>query len=192
VKNLVIMTFTEILEVSHPGMLEYEAFAADGASLSLPGLGLKPAVADAETGPQLQDRLLSIVREFTGKVEVQADEQGDIGPIDFGTISAFARVVEGNQYIRLYCPILQDIEVSSTLLTRLNELNCINGYMHVCHLNDCITAVSDLPAIPLQMNHVTVGLCNFLELADEFASELVSEFGNTSTIDFDNSSGAFH
>ncbi len=182
---LTIRTFTEVLAVSHPGMLQYEAFSRDGTSLLIPELGLIPVICsnDASENPKLSEQLLGAITELTGVGGWSFDDQGDIGPIGYGSIKAFARIVEESPYVRFYVPAVEDVEETPQLLSKLNTLNCVHGHMHMCLMNNCIMAVSDVLVSPFSINYVAAALGNFLQVADEFAIELVAEFGDASSLE---------
>jgi hypothetical protein len=177
--NVTVATFTDVYRVSEPDGLLYEAFFPTGDSLSLPDLGLKPLITtrDNSQNPQLRSQLLEIIKEITETSTFAYDSDGDIGPIRFGCVNAFVRLVEDQPYMRLYAPVLDDVDQSPELLSRINELNCSHGFLHLCVLNDCLTVVSDVLIAPFLTRYVAQGLGNFLQLADEFASELREEFG---------------
>lgn len=177
--NVTVATFTDVLGVAEPDGLVYEAFYASGDSLSLPQLGLKPLISehDNSQNPQLRLQLLGIVKELTGIDTFEFDDVGDLGPIKFGCVTAFVRLVENEPYLRLYAPVLDDVDQSPELLSRINELNCTHGFLHLCILNDCVTIVSDILIAPFLVSYVAYGMGNFLQLSDQFASELREEFG---------------
>ena len=179
--TLVVRTFAEVFDTAHPDFLEYEAYDSDGDSLFISELGLTPAIActDASQNPKLPEQLLAAIGELTGVGGWSYDGQGDIGPIGFGSIKAYARVVEQSPYVRFYVPAVADVETTPQLLTKLNELNCVHGHMHMCLLNNCITAVSDVLVSPFNVNYVAAALGNFLQVADEFSIELQEEFGSS-------------
>jgi len=177
--NVTVATFMDVLGVVEPDGLVYEAFYPNGDSLSLPQLGLKPLISEQDNSknPQLRLQLLNIIKELTGIDTFAYDDDGDLGPINFGRITAFARLVEDDAYIRFYCPIIDDAEQTPALLERLNELNCVYGHLHFCLLNGCVTGVSDVLIAPFLTSYVAHGLGNFLQICDEFGSELREEFG---------------
>lgn len=177
--NVTVATFTDALGVAEPDGLVYEAFYSCGDSLSLPNLGLKPLITTRANSqnPQLRSQLLGIIKELTCIDTFAYDADNDIGPISYGCVSAFARLVEDQPYLRLYAPVLDHVDQSPELLSRINELNCTHGFLHLCVLNDCLTVVSDILIAPFLTRYVAQGLANFMQLADQFASELREEFG---------------
>ena len=177
--DVTVKTLIDVFCVVVPDGLEYEGYYASGDSLSIPQLGLQPLITTRENSqnPQLRAQLLGIIKELTCIDTFAYDADGDIGPISYGCVTAFARLVEDEPYVRLYAPVLDEVQESQELLSRINELNCTHGFLHLCILNDCLTVVSDVLIAPFLTRYVAQGLANFLQLADEFSSELREEFG---------------
>lgn len=178
--GLVVRTFTEVFSATHPEMLQYEAFEVTGDSLPLPDFGVKVAITctDASQNPKLPQLLLDVLSELTGVRGWTFDDVGDVGPISFGNVKAFGRLVEQSPYIRFYCPVIHDIEENAAVLSKLNELNCIYGHAHFCLLNGAITCVSDVLVSPFHTSYVASGLANFLQVADELSGELIEGFSS--------------
>lgn len=177
--TVTIATFTDVFGVVEPDGLAYEAFHPNGDSLSLRQIGLKPLITTRNNSqnPYLRSQLLGIIKELTCIDTFAYDADDDIGPINFGCVTAFARLVEDEPYLRLYAPVLDNVDESPELFSRINELNCTYGFLHLCILNECVTVVSDILIAPFLTRYVAQGLANFLQLADQFASELREEFG---------------
>ncbi len=176
--NVTVGTFADVYGVTEPEGLVYEAFYSSGDSLSLPDLGLKPLITTRinSQNPQLRSQLLEIIKEITETSTFTYDADGDIGPLRFRCVNAFVRLVQDQPYMRLYAPVLDNVDQSPELLSRINELNCCHGFLHLCILNDCLVVVSDVLIAPFLTRYVAQGLRNFLQLANEFASELREEF----------------
>lgn len=179
--ELVGRTFVEVFDTARPEALDYEAFGADGDSLFLPELALKPEITctDASQNPKLPEQLLAAITELTGVGGWSFDDQHDIGPIGFGSIRAYARVVEQSPYVRFYVPAVDDVEETPELLSKLNEINTVHGHLHVCLMNSCVTLVSDVLVSPFNKKYVAAGLANFLQVAEQFSIELQQEFGTS-------------
>lgn len=179
--GLVVRTFTEVFSTALPQDLVYEAYGDDKGSLSLPDLGLKPQMdlQDVDLNPKLAELLLSVAKEITNIPDLVLDCDGDIGPVGYKDIRAYLRLVEGSKYVRIYSPILMQIAESPALLTKLNDLNTINGFMHLCHMpNGCVMAVSDVLATPFISSYVATALGNFLQVTSDCAIEVIAEFGD--------------
>ena len=69
------------------------------------------------------------------------------------------------------------------LLSKLNELNTVAGFMHVCLNGDCVMSVADVPASPLTTAHIAQVLANFMQVSDESATEILAEFLCMDSID---------
>ena len=148
--------------------------------MSLTTLGIRPVIyfQDSNLNPKLPQLVLNVVREITGIKTLEWDHEGDIGGITLGGIAAYIRLVEDRPYLRVYTPILMDAHGSPELLEKLNELNTINGFLHVCLMpNDCVMVVSDVLVSPFITSHVANALGNYLQTADEYATELIANFG---------------
>ncbi len=185
-ETVIARTFVEVFGVSSPDALDYEAFDAEGNSLCLPVLGLEPVVdsLDSNLNPKLPQLVLDVVRELTGIHALKWDDEGDIGGITLGGIVAYIRLVEDRPYLRIYTPLLMEAYGSPALLEKLNELNTVNGFMHLCLMpNGCVMAVSDVLVSPFVTSHVANSLGNFLQIADEYATEIVAEFAGADTAD---------
>jgi hypothetical protein len=179
-ETLIARTFIEVFRVSTPDALVYESYDCEGNSLSLTTLGIRPVIyfQDSNLNPKLPQLVLNVVREITSIKTLDWDHEGDIGGITLGGIAAYIRLVEDRPYLRIYTPILMDAHGSPELLEKLNELNTINGFLHVCLMpNNCVMAVSDLLVSPFITSHVANALGNYLQTADEYATELESAFG---------------
>ena len=167
---LVAKTFAKIFGISNPDMLFYEAYESNGTSLLLPELGLKVAVAtDTDQHENLAQALLDVIIKITGISKLTWDAEGDIGPIHFGSICTFVRIVEGEKYIRFYSPLMKGSFETRALLSKLNELNTVHGFMHLCRNGNCVMSVADIPASPLITTHIAQVLANFMQVSDEFS-----------------------
>ena len=177
-----VKTLAEILRVPHPGMLEYEAFDADGNSLALAELGLRRTRHSQETGeiPSLPQRLLDTLREVTDIADLDFDPDGDIG-IRYGNSVVFLRPMLNNPpTVRIFSRLLADIEETPKLLTRLNEFNIGASHFHLSVTHGAVFAVSDVIAAPFVSDHVAHAFQSFCEIADGITGQLLAEFGENS------------
>ena len=179
--DLTVRTFAEILRVPHPGFLQYEAFddtEGEWAAMALPELGLKqakPARQD-DTLESLAQALLTTLIEETGISELDYDSDGDIG-IRYGSAAAFVRLIGDQPHIRIYSPILNDVEENPDMFARLNDINANETLMRFYFRNGVIYGASDISAAPYVSAHVVQALAHFCEIADGMDSLLQGEFG---------------
>ena len=181
VANLTVRTFAEILRVPHPGFLQYEAFddtEGEWAAMALPELGLKQAkpTPQADTLESLAQALLTTLKAETGISELNYDSDGDIG-IRYGSAVAFVRLIGDPPHIRIYSPILNDVEESPGLFARLNDINANETLMRFYYQNGVIYGASDISAVPYVIAHVVQAFTHFCKIADGMDSLLQAEFG---------------
>ncbi len=181
VARLTVCTFAEILRVPHPGFLQYEAFddtEGEWASLALPALGLKQA-KPAQPGDELAslaEALLTTLKEETGISDLDYDNDGDIR-IRYGSAAAFVRLITDPLHIRIYSPLLYDVEVSPGIFARLNDINANGAMMRFYFQNGVIYGTYDCSAVPFVKAHVVQALANICEIADGIDGLLQEEFG---------------
>jgi len=175
--ELTVKTFTEILGVSGPEKLVYQALADDGNSQFYPDLGVQRDVRLAHSQPEvMQQRLLATIREHTGLADLEFDQDGDI-VVTFGSMVAFIRCQADPPLVRFHSPVLSNIEPSPRLYERLNELNIRGGYLHFFYDRNRVVAVTDIPGAPLVFDHVVQAMQRFCELVDDVDDILAAEFG---------------
>lgn len=182
---LAVRTFAEVLNVSHPSGLVYEAFAKGGDSLPLPALGLRrgASLTEAEQVKALPQRLLDQVRESTGLMDLHYDDDQDIGGICYGDTTVYVRLM-GNppRYIRFFSVLLTEVNQDQKLLERLNELNADSGYMHLIAKGGAVIVFSDMLAIPFISSQIEYSLKNFCQEADSINAKIQVEFGQESVV----------
>ncbi len=175
--SLVTKTFINVLGVMEPDGLAYKAFNRAGNSVPLPDLGLKSIIDNTDENPELSQAVLDVIKEITAIPDLKWDHEGDIGPLNYKTISCFVRIVEDSKYVRFYAPLLMFSEASKALLIKINELNSAYGFMHLCLMpTGSLMAASDVLATPLLKSQIAEALAHFMQIADEFAIELEAEF----------------
>lgn len=181
VARLTIRTFAEILRVPHPGFLQYEAFdETEGAwaAMALPDLGLKQA-KPKQPGDNLEslaDALLTTLKEETGISMLDYDSDGDIG-IRYGSAAVFVRLIGEPSCIRIYSPILRNVEETPVIFSRLNDFNANTTQIRFFYQNGLIYGASDIAAVPYVNEHVIQTFIHFCEMVDGMDSLLQAEFG---------------
>lgn len=175
---LVPRTFIAVLGVAEPDNLRYEAFESNGTALYLADLGLMTVTDNTDQNPELSKAVLDVIKEITSIPDLAWDDEGDIGPLNYKSIRCYVRVVEDAKYIRFYAPLLMNVEATKELLHKVNELNTVHGFMHLCLMpNLCLMAVSDVLSTPLVESQISQALAHFMQIAEEYAIELEAEFG---------------
>lgn len=181
VANFTVRTFTEILRVPHPGFLQYEAFDdTEGTweAMALPELGLKQGkpAAPADNLEDLLKSLLTTLKKNTGISDLDYDDEGDIG-IRYGSAIAFVRLIGDPLHIRIYSPILHDVEECPRIFARLNDINANEALMRLYFQNGVIYGACDISAVPYVADHVVQSFEHFCAIADGMDSLLQAEFG---------------
>lgn len=178
VAELAVRTLAEILDVPHPGFLEYDAFDADGRAVLLPSLGLKhagppPRPKDRAALPQ---KLLTTMREAIGIPDLDYDEDGDIG-VRYGSIAAFVRIEGNPPSVRIYSQLLTEVDETPELLSRLNAINASLRHLHCFVHQGSVYAVADVPAKPFAGDPLVNVFQYFCQIADGIDGLLQGEFG---------------
>ncbi|MBK5966659.1 hypothetical protein CCR95_21920 [Thiocystis minor] len=182
VAELAVHTLTEILRVPYPGFLEYEAFDAEERAIVLPSLGLKPAMRSPRTEDviPLPQQLLATLRETMSIPELEFDQDGDIG-VRFGSVAVFVCLIGNPPSVHIHARLLVDVEETSELVSRLNDLNADTRFLHFFLDNGAVHAAADVPAEPFIGVHVSSVFLYFCQIADGIDSLLQAEFGGSTT-----------
>lgn len=181
VANMAVQTLAKILQVPHPGFLQYQAFDDGnnrGEVVALPELGLKREQPGTQQDDlkSLSEKLLATLRETTGILELDYDDGGDIA-VRYGSAMTLVRLIEEPPAARIYSPVLSNVEPELELLRRLNEINANLSMMHFVYHNGVISAVTDVPISPFIVPLVAQSFLRFCELADAMSSLLHEDFG---------------
>ena len=178
VANLAVRTLAEILRVPLPAFMQYKAFDGDGQAIALPELGLKPATAAprADSQKDLSQMLLATLKETTGISDLDFDGDGDIG-IRAGSALTFVRLIGDPPYVRIYSPILRDVEESAGICGRLNDINLSETLMRFMFRNGLIYSVADVSAAPFVSAHVAQAFVHVCAIAGGMDSLLQEECG---------------
>lgn len=177
VASLAVCTFTEVLGVDHPELLEYFAFDQDDVPIEFPELGLKFEELDEDSDPEdLPELLLETIRDTIGDNSLECDEDGDIG-IRYGNALVFVRLNHDNMFVSIFSQILADVRESTAVLSRLNEINSNEIMLRVFYRDGVIYGVADIPAVPFVDTHVAEAFGYFCDAADRMGNLLKAEFG---------------
>ena len=178
IANLTVRTLTDVLRVPHPGYLEYRAFDANGETIALPELGLKRARSEpqAESEEGLSQLLLATLKQTTGIGDLDFDDDGDVG-IRSGSALALVRLLDNPPHVRIFSPILRNVERTDGVLARLNEVNAGETLMRFTFRNGSIFGEANISAAPFVSAHVAQAFVHFCAVADGMGSLLQNEFG---------------
>lgn len=181
--TMLVKTLSVVMGVPHDGYIAYSAFGVNGeGDVSYPDLGIKREVTDPNLRmDELDARLLSVLQEASGCSTLAFDEDGYVDVTMAGQ-RCLVNVVGKPPMVRFLMPLLAEIRLSKKLLEQLNQLNLSDP--SVCHVwtNDMVFAVQDIPAWPLQAQHVEASLASFTETASKSALWLQSDFGAQASV----------
>lgn len=144
---------------AHPRLLEYLATDRKGRAVALPRLGLNseawapmPGRLHWEHG--LEGNLLATLRDFTGIVDLPADDDGRI-TVDCGATVISVRPLVAEGAIEMMALLFRDVEDSDDLRARLNHLNRESTHVRYFLSEGMLFAAADAPAEPFIVPHVT-------------------------------------
>jgi hypothetical protein len=180
VAELAICTLTRVFGVPHEGFLQYEALDFTGNSFALPELQIKRQVRDPKLQmSELAHQLLDILREATGLADLEFDADGDVQLRTYG-LAFFIQLVGQPPMVRLFAPLmLGKVRTTRRLLDQVNQLNLYGGPLRYLVHKGTVLAVLDIPAWPLQVEHVTASLQRFASVVHGSAAWLQAEFTPT-------------
>ena len=190
--RLAVATLREVMHVSHPGHLEYDAFNDDGEPIDLPELRARRASGSA-TSEVSAEAIEAIVGHPTGPVElhqmVQAtlhrllpggtpeqDADGDY-PITFDSSVVFVQIPNEVPLVRLLVPLLMEVPYSAPLLQAVSDINRDYPFVSAWWDNGVVQLRADLIAAPYVESHLASLIGAVGQLADEIDDELQQRFG---------------
>ena len=181
--RMAVRALTEVFEIPHPGYLMYKAFDKKQRTILVPTLGLKreepappPEKPLESTVEEIRKLVLKAIREGSGNADLEFSESGDL-PLRFGSAAVLVRVLDAPLCVRMFSPVLEDVEADDLLLGRLNELNCDTRFARFLVVEGRVIVGVDVPAIPLVAEHVSDACVQLGTLADETGGTLQKEFG---------------
>lgn len=180
VAELAVKTLTGVLRVPHPGSLQYQAFDYQGEEIALPELGLKleKQAAHETDSTKVADLLLETLKEFTGINDFGYDADGDIG-ISYGSTLILLRLIEGGQYLRIFSPLVHEVEDDFDICTQLNDINASQLQIRYFYRNGTIYANSDIAVSPYVSEFVLKAFNHFCLNVDGVGGILQNEFGGS-------------
>ena len=178
VAQMTVRTLVEVLHVPHPASLEYEAADLEGGVIKLPSLGLRLAKRKSPSRDQksLPQRLLDALKEVTGNDQVQFDSDGDVG-IRHGSAVILVRIIEEPLCVRIFSPVLREVEENPDIVGRLNDINAREILTRFVFVNGSIFAAAEISAAPFVAEHLAQAMDHFCSVVDSLDSLLQAEFG---------------
>jgi hypothetical protein len=181
--RMAVRALTEVFEIPHPGYLMYKAFDKKQRTILVPTLGLKrekpappPEKPREDTVVELRKLVLKAIREASGNPKLQCAADGELA-LRFGSAAVYVRVLEAPPFVRMFSPVLEDVEADDRLLGRLNELNRDTRFARFLVVEERVVVSVDVPATPFVAEHVAEACLQVGSLADEIGGTLQKEFG---------------
>lgn len=193
VADFAVKTLSQVLRVPHPGSLQYQAFDDLGEAIALPELGLKleKQVTPEQECKKVAEQLLVAIRDYTDVNDLDFDQDGDIA-IGYGSALIILRLIDDCSYVRIYSPILLDVEDDPDIYPRLNDINANQVQVRFFYKNGAIYAISDVSVTPFVSDPVLQALRHFSLILDDLGSLLQDEFGGRASFARNHSSTTRH
>jgi hypothetical protein len=126
------------------------------------------------------------VSELLGTESVAVDPDGDI-PIRSGSSVSYLRLADGPEgaMLRVFSPLLSDVQQTPELLARLNELNAESFFVRFFWTSDHVMCSVDLVAESLDVEEIKNALDAVTFYADKLDDDLKARFGGSRMIEED-------
>ena len=162
--KLAVTTLANVFHIPDTTYLHYSAFDKNMEPIFFPELDL-PLNSDSApdaTIKSLKQEVLEVLRDITGVTDLEFDSDEDLA-VSYKDMKIFVRLIENGTVIRIYSPILAEVDLSEKLLIGLNELNGDFDLKFVRYVfkHEAIFLVAEVPGSPLVKN-------NFIEIFDHF------------------------
>ena len=172
VAALAVRTLSEVFGSPYEGMLQYGVYDYKGNSFVLPALQIKRESRDpALKMGELADRLLDVLRDATGLADLEFGADGDVNIQSRGMPLEICLVGQPPM-VRFFSPMLDGVKSSRKLLDALNHLNLKAGPTRYMLHGRTVIAVLDIPAWPMQVDHVVASLQRFTSATPSAAAWL--------------------
>lgn len=176
---MAIRTLSEVYGAPYEGMLQYAVYDYGGNSFALPALQIKRESTDPTLKlSELADRLLDMLRDATGLADLDFDSDGDVN-IQARGMPLGICLVGQPPMVRFFSPILEEVKSSRKLLDGLNHLNLNAGPTRYMLHRRTVIAVLDIPAWPLQVDHVVASLERFTSTIPSASAWLEAKMRST-------------
>lgn len=182
---LAIRTLREVYGVSRPAALRH-IYRSFERVLEDPDLGIPPerpvegpaAVAHRyRTAEELRPLVERALEGWLGLDELVRDTDGDY-PVRIGSAVMFVQLLDGvPPVVRIFSPILHDVDASPTLFEALNEINARIRFGRVLWAGHQVVVAMELTAADLTETQVVVACTQLGNLADHLDDGLHGRFG---------------
>jgi hypothetical protein len=180
--RMAVRALTEVFEIPHPGSLMYKAFDKKQRAILVPTLGLKreepappPEKPREDSVEGLRKLVLKAIREGSGNAGLEPCEDGDLS-LRFGSAAVFVRVLDAPRCVRMFSPVLEDVEADDRLLDRLNELNAEIRFARFFVVEGRVIVATETLVAPFVAEHVSQAYLQLGGFADEIGGTLQKEF----------------
>ena len=197
VAALAVQTLQQVVDVRHPGLLSYKAFAKGGSPLVLPNLGLVrvplPAPKTTEQTPvdrapvapsvpnnpaELMDQVKAVFKVLLNLNEVQLDPDGDI-PLHSDSAFVYIRVQKQAPIVSVFAPLVWNIGEPDDIETTVNQLNLGNFWLRVYWNGTGVVAQSDVVGNPLSADQLRMAFVAVADLVEQQAKQLQQRYGGS-------------
>ncbi|MBK9235717.1 MAG: hypothetical protein IPO19_06515 [Rhodoferax sp.] len=176
--TLAILSLTKVLGVPHEGFLQYAAYDYAGNTHAVPELKIKREIRDPNLEMnELADRLLGVLHEATDIPDLAFNDDGDVRLQAHG-LPLYIRLIGQPPMVRFVSPLLKDTRPTRKLLNLVNLLNLNAGPARYLAHKNTVLAVLDIPAWPLQADHVAASLDEFGAALPGSVAWLQAELGS--------------
>jgi hypothetical protein len=194
VAGMLVATLREVYNVSRPSRLAYAAFDAKSRVILLPTLGidLKPRSAKRPEAPaqcrpkspdELRAAVLAAIREFTGKSDLELDDDGNLTLTRDDSVSVFIRVPKESPVVDLFSTVLKGAEPSLELLEALNERNNKSRFVMLTLKDSDIMAYVGVDAKLFVPEILTRALSHLADTSASTGKELKQRFAGLMGLD---------
>ncbi len=128
--RMAVRALTEVFGIPHPGSLMYKAFDKKQRTILVPTLGLKreepappPEKPREDTVEELRKLVLKAIREGSGNADLEFSTKTGTFRCDSEAPPCSSACWRDPLCVRVFSPVLEDVEADDRLLDRLNELN---------------------------------------------------------------------
>lgn len=136
------------------------------------------------TAEMLRPYIEQKIATYLGIEKVEVDPDGDI-PIRAGSAVCYVRLFDGGNgpVLRVFSPVLVDVQKSEALLERLNELNQTSHYVRFFWQTEQVFCSTDLAAENVFPDQIENSVLAVSWHADKFDDELKAQFGGRRMIE---------